>query len=79
MYWLNWWTFSSTHFLMAEAVPVISSQLVPDESVGAFRGELQTQWLNQSRDVSKLRNTAPQHPLLGTTCVYTFKRKEAFY
>lgn len=35
MYWLNWWTFSSTHFLLAgsaEAAPVISSQLVPDES-----------------------------------------------
>lgn len=35
----------------SEAAPVISSQLVPDESVSPFRGELQTQRLNRSREM----------------------------
>lgn len=39
-----------------------SSQLLPDESVRPFRGELQTQWLNQSRDVCRLRNTGDNCP-----------------
>lgn len=60
----------------SEAAPVISSPLVPDESVSPFRGELETQWLNWSRDVCRLINTCSTAPPLGhNLCIHLQEKR----